>query len=221
MITERYRKDYTGEFIVTSTAWSGGKKRTRREWVPNLIQNNHISGRAVCIGSTIDIGEFDFKVLQHHKGGLLGSKKVQTYGIGDIAKQMRLDFTVEKDDSVLQELIEQHYFQDNIIYSTPKLCLAHPNVLYPVPYNPPFIKQVQAIYLAAFDEHREIFLLGYNDSAELGNNEWAEQVNQIMLAYPLTKFYHVGNKAQTPEMWKGNSNFEQLTYREFIVYADV
>ena len=39
MITERYRKDYTGEFIITNTSWAGGKKRTQREWMPNPIEN--------------------------------------------------------------------------------------------------------------------------------------------------------------------------------------
>ena len=94
MITERYRKDYTGEFIILNTAWAGGKKRTQREWMPNPIENHHISGRAACIGSSVDKLEFDFTILQRHKGGLLGSKKLQTYGVGEIAKQMRLDFAV-------------------------------------------------------------------------------------------------------------------------------
>jgi hypothetical protein len=221
MITQRYRKDYTGEFVVTNTLWSGGKKRMQREWVPNLIENKHISGRAVCIGSTVGMAKFDFKILQHHKGGLLGSKKVQTYGIGDIAKLMRLDFTVEKDDTVLKDLIDQHYYKDNVIYTTPKLCLTYPNVFYNVPYNPSFIKQVLAVYLAAFDEHREIFLIGYNDDAELGSNNWAEQLNQIIAAYPATKFFHIGSKVQTPDAWKNNSNFKQLTYKEFILYCDI
>jgi len=75
MISERYRKDYTGEFIILNTAWSGGKKRTQREWMPNPVENHHISGRAACIGSAVDKPEFDFTILQNHKGGLLGSKK--------------------------------------------------------------------------------------------------------------------------------------------------
>jgi hypothetical protein len=221
MITERYRKDYTGEFIVTNTAWSGGKKRSRREWIPNPIENHHISGRAACIGSSADIGNFNFKCLQNHKGGLLGSKKLQTYGTGEIAKMMRLDFAVEKDESLLQELIEQHYYKDNIIYTTPKLCLQHPGVFYTIPFSPPVIKQVALAYLAAFDGHQEIFLLGYTDNENIGNSDWGTHMNQVMLAYPATKFFHVGYKSHTPDSWKNNSNFQQLTHREFIVHCDV
>lgn len=221
MITERYRKDYTGEFIVTNTAWAGGKKRTRREWLPNPIENHHISGRAACIGSAIDVDIFDFTVLQNHKGGLLGSKKLQTYGVGEIAKKMRLDFVVEKDEVALHELFEQHYYKDNVIYTTPKMCLKHPGVFYTIPYNPPLIKQAALAYLAAFDGHQEVFLLGYNDDAGIGNSAWAQQLGIVISTYPSTKFFHVGHTSQTPDAWKSYDNFQQLTHREFILHADI
>lgn len=221
MISERYRKDYTGEFIILNTAWSGGKKRTKREWMPNPIENHHISGRAACIGSTSDKNEFDFTMLQRHKGGLLGSKKIQTYGVGEVAKSMRLDFVIEKDDTVLHELLNAGYFKDNIIYTTPKQCIKHPGVFYVVPYNPPLVKEVILAYIAAFDGHKEVFLLGYNNDAGIGQNEWETQMEKVISAYPSTHFFHVSHKSQTPDSWKQHSNFSQLTHREFIHYADV
>lgn len=221
MIAQRYRKDYTGEFVVTNTLWAGGKKRMRREWIGNPIENNHLSGRAACIGSSRDAAHFDFTILETHKGGLLGTKKLQTYGTGEIAQLMRLDFVIEKDRQTLQTLIESHYYNTTIIYTAPKHCIEHPGVFYPIPYNPMIIPQVALAYLAAFDGHNEIFLLGYHDDAELGHNEWAIQMNQVMMAYPSTKFTHVSHGPQTPDMWKNNANFSQLTHREFIHYADV
>jgi hypothetical protein len=221
MIPERYRKDYTGEFVVTDTVWSGGKKRMRREWLPNPIENHHISGRAACIASSIDIAEFDFTVLQNHKGGLLGSKKLQLYGTGKIAKLMRLDCAVEKDDNILTELVNRHYYKNNTIYTTPKMCLKHPGVFYPIPYNPSLINEVILAYLAAFDGHQEVFLMGYNDESGIGSNEWAHQLNQVMVAYPATKFFHVGYSSQAADLWKNNSNFQQLSHREFIIHCDV
>ena len=53
MIQERYRADYEGEFVITESRWSGGKKTQNREWVANPIDNQHISGRAACIGSNV------------------------------------------------------------------------------------------------------------------------------------------------------------------------
>lgn len=221
MIVERYRKDYTGEFIITNTSWAGGKKRTRREWMPNPIDNHHISGRAACIASDVDRNEFDFTMLQKHKGGLLGSLKLQTYGVGQIAKSMRLDFAVEKDESTLHELFELGYYKDNIIYTTPKQCLKHPGVFYTIPYNPPMVREVLLAYIAAFDGHREVFLLGYHEGSNIGQNNWADQMAKIFAAYPSTHFYHVSYSPQTPDQWKNYSNFSQLTHREFIHYADV
>lgn len=221
MIVERYRKDYVGEFIITNTSWSGGKKRTQREWMPNPIENHHISGRAACIASTADLSQFDFTVLERHKGGLLGSLKLQTYGTAEVAKLMRLDFTVEKDDASLNELFDIGYYKQNIIYTTPRQCLRHPGVFYTIPYNPPFVKEVLLPYLAAFDGHREIFLLGYNEAANIGQSDWPEQLAKLISTYPATKFYHVGYKSQTPDRWKNFSNLYQLTHREFISFADV
>jgi hypothetical protein len=221
MITERYRKEYTGEFIVTSTAWAGGKKRTKREWMPNPVENHHISGRAACIASAVDKSEFDFTLLSNHKGGLLGSLKLQTYGVGDIAQMMRLDFAVEKDDAKLHELFDLGYYKDNIIYTTPRQCLKHPGMFYVIPYNPPMVKEVALAYLAAFDGHKEVFLLGYHEGANIGQNNWTSQMAKVIATYPSTHFYHVSYSPQTPDEWKNYSNFSQLTHREFIVHADI
>ena len=76
MIEERYRADYDGEFVILETKWSGGKKEQTREWVPNPIENQHISGRATCILSNIDQFRYDYRKLENHRGGLLGGKKI-------------------------------------------------------------------------------------------------------------------------------------------------
>jgi hypothetical protein len=220
MITQKFRKDYTGEFVITGTAWAGGKKRTQREWIANPIENHHISGRAACIGSP-HIDNFDFRIISKHKGGLLGTKKLQTYGTGEIAKHIRLDFVVEKDDSTLQELIDRDYYKNNIIYTTPRNCIKYPGVFYTIPYNPPVIKQVAAAYIAAFDGHKEIFLLGYHNDAELGHVNWELQLEKVIAEYPMAQFFHVGYAPQTPSGWKNYSNLTQMTYRDFIHYADI
>jgi hypothetical protein len=221
MITARYRTDYTGEFIITQTVWSGGKKRQRREWVANPIENQHISGRAVCIASDHDLLQFDYTRLQRHRGGLLGSKKLQTYGLGNVAKQMRLDFTVETDDVILRELMDSHYYQDNIVYTSPRNCLKYPGVFYLTPYNPVLIKHALLLYLAAFDGHKEIFLLGYNQYTDAGTTSWVAHVASVIQAYTGTKFIVVGAKHHAIEPWLEFANVEQMTYREFIAHCDI
>jgi hypothetical protein len=221
MIAERYRTDYTGEFIITQSVWSGGKKRQRREWIANPIENQHISGRAVCIASDHDLPRFDYTILQRHRGGLLGSKKLQTYGLGVVAKQMRLDFTVETDDTILRELMDSHYYQNNIVYTGPRNCLRYPGVFYLTPYNPVLIKHALLPYLAAFDGHKEIFLVGYNQYTDAGNSAWAAHVEEVIKTYIATKFVVVGAKHHTIGSWLEYANVEHMDFRQFISYCDI
>ena len=221
MITARYRTDYDGEFIITQSTWAAGKKRQNREWVSNPIENQHVSGRAACIGSNVDINQFNYTILQRHRGGLLGSKKLQTYGVGSIAQQMRLDFAVESDDAILKELIESNYCQDNIVYTSPRNCLKYPGVFYLTPYSPTLIKQAILLYLAAFDGHKEIFLLGYTQMSDFGNSNWIHHVADVISTYSSTKFITVCEKHQTVQSWLEYSNVEHMTYRNFISYCDV
>jgi hypothetical protein len=217
-----YRKDYTGEFVITETKWSGGRKQQTREWIPNSIENHHISGRAVCIGSDIDKDKFDYTILTRHRGGLLGSKKLQTYGVGDIAHDMRLDFAIETDNVKLEKLIEKNYHHNNIVYSTPRNCVHYRESLYLIPYNPVMTPHGLAVYLSAFDGHQEIFLLGYNQyTNNVGNTSWHVHVANIMQSYANTKFYIVGSKIHAYDHWLALPNVESMTYRDFITYCDV
>jgi hypothetical protein len=217
----RYRQDYPGEFVILESKWSGGKRTQKREWIANPIENQHISNRAVCIGSNADLHKFNYTILQRHRGGLLGTLKLQTYGLGTIAKNMRLDFAVEDDSEVLNELIESKYYENNIVYTTAKNCIAHPGDFYLIPLRPRVLKPALPIYLAAFDGHKEIFMLGYTKDMVFDNPNWREQINEILLAYPGTKFYFVGEPTNIPEVWLDCANTTTMPYRDFIGYCDV
>lgn len=221
MLNLRYRKDYDGEFVVSQSIWTQGKKTQIREWLPNPIQNQYISGRAACIGSSIDVDQFDYKKLQKHRGGLLGSKKLQTYGTGTIAVDMKLNFAVDIDNRILSTLIEKEYNKNNIVYTTAKKCIATPGAFYLIPYSPMLGAPALALYLAAFDGHNEIFMLGYNNFMPLGSDKWKEHVVEVISVYSGTRFIGVGKKNQMPDEWRNQSNFQILTYGEFISYCDV
>jgi hypothetical protein len=217
----RYRSDYAGEFVVVEASWSGGKKQERREWIPNPIENQHISGRAACIVCDMDHVFFDYTILQKHRGGLLGSKKLQTYGSGMISKQMRLDFTVEQNINGLKDIIDREYQVNNVVYTSASNCLTYTGEFYLVPHAPRLSVAAQLLYLAAFDGHKEIFMLGYQkESLEQGLN-WIEHVREVMDAYPGTLFYMIGNSATMPDLWMEAYNTKNLTFREFISYCDI
>jgi hypothetical protein len=222
MITARYRTDYEGEFIVTKSVWSGVKKRQNRACVSNPIKNHHISGRAVCIGTDVDFEYFDYTQLQRHRGGLLGSKKLQTYGTGQIAAEMKLDFAIETHDNILQNLINKDIHVENIVYTTPKHCIQHPGMFYFVPYNPVLIKEALLIYLAAFDEHQEVFLLGYTNQAAVGSTAFEYQISTVIQTYASTKFYVVAeHQHHIPTAWLEHANVQAFDYRQFVSYCDV
>ena len=217
----RYRADYAGEFVILESKWSGGKKEETREWIPNPIENHHLSGRAACIASNVDSWRFDYTRLQRHRGGLLGSKKLQTFGTGTIAQQMGLDFTVETHVSDLDKILKIEYQRDNIVYTTARNCIMHPGEFYLIPYNPRLIDMALAIYLAAFDGHLEVFLLGYNDSINGDALHWTSHITRIFLAYTGVKFYLVGESTCMPGDWVDCANTQTMTYPEFISYCDV
>ena len=221
MIREQYRADYEGEFVITESKWSGGKKTQNREWVPNPIDNQHISGRAACIASDVDKSRFDYTRLQRHKGGLLGSKKLQTYGTGSITKEMRLDFAVEINKPILQDILDRAYSTDNIVYTTTRNCLVNPGEFYLIPYNTLMAMEALILWLAAFDGHKEIYMIGYNNLTKGTTSEWMSHVNTVISVFPSVKFTLVGEKTIMPVEWRKNANVECMTHRGFVTHCDV
>jgi hypothetical protein len=221
MIKEQYRSEYEGEFVITESKWSGGKKTQNREWVPNPINNQHISGRAACIASDVDKARLDYTRLQRHKGGLLGSKKLQTYGTGIITKEMRLDFAVETNKEILQDILDRKYLTDNIVYTTTRNCLVNPGEFYLIPYNTLMAMEALILWLAAFDGHKEIYMIGYNNLTKGTTSEWMSHVNTVISVFPSVKFTLVGEETIMPVEWRKNANVECMTHRGFVTHCDV
>ena len=220
MIRERYRRDYDGEFILVEVAFRDNQIHQQREWINNPIQNSHISGRAAVIAERFSYGKFTHRRLQNHRGGLLATRSLQTYGTGDLWQDMRFDFFLVNQDRVALDIISKNYHEQSVVYSTTRLCVEHPGCFYPVPYQPPVDALAQIVYLAAFDGHREIFLLGYRGDLPAGTAAWISDVDRVIKTYPGTKFYVV-DTANIPTAWLSNDNVEAMELRRFISYCDV
>jgi hypothetical protein len=221
MIQARYRREYDGEFVILESRFKNGKKEQIREWIPNSIENHHISGRAAVIGSQSDLEIFDYRKLQKHKGGLLGKKRLQTYSSGDLWNNMKFDFVVTNDNLNLNLIREQKYNEENIVYTSARNCISYPANFYLTPYSPNLNQLALSVYLAAFDGHAEIFLLGYNKETPAGTANWQEDVNSVFSAYKEVEFNLVGNESNMSEKWRNNRNVKCMPYREFISYCDV
>jgi hypothetical protein len=144
----------------------------RREWIPNVIENNHTSGRAAAIATDCDSKYFKHQRLARHRGGLLGSKRLQTYGTGSVWQDMRFDFFVSSDPQQIQFMVEQGYDQRCTVFTTGRICVANPGRFYLIPYLPQIDVLAMPIYLAAFDGHSEVFMLGYCLETTGGSRTW-------------------------------------------------
>ena len=216
---ERYRTDYTGEHVLVKTVFKDGKKIQEREWVPNAVTNSHISNRAAVIGSDVDRTLFDYSVLERHQGGLLGTKRLQTYGSGDVIDHLKLNFYVNTDRARVDSL--KSYAATNIVYSSTAICLNNPGLFYLIPYAPGLDDLSHAVYLAAFDKHEEVFLIGYNNDTPSINSNWINNLDRVIKTYKNTTFYVVAAESNIPINWIKNSNVKILTHRDFISHCDV
>jgi hypothetical protein len=118
-------------------------------------------------------------------------------------------------------LIENTYYENSIVYTTAKNCIQNPGDFYLIPLNPRLLLPALPIYLAAFDGHQEIFLIGYSQEMEYGNDRWIADVKAVFDAYAGIKFYLVGEYTMMPDTWLDSANTIVMPYRDFVGYADV
>jgi len=223
MIQPRYRTDYEGEFVVLDTVFRNGKKIQQREYVKNPIINQHISGRAAVIGNGPSARPEIVRMLPRHRGGLLGKKRLQTYGALNVWRSIRLDFCIENDPAELQCMIDQDYIENTVVYTRTKNCLDMPGNFYIIPYGVRLVPVAQAAYLAAFDGHEEIFMIGVDGltSDQHKDDQCVSDLNQVFIAYPSVQFRLVTDGARPHDVWLRNRNVEVWDYRRFISYCDV
>lgn len=223
MIPQRFRTDYDGEFVVIDTVWKGGRKLQSREWIANPIVNQHISGRAVVIGNGDSQRSDVTPRLEKHRGGLLGKKKLQTYGCHNSWTHMRLDFCVEYEQDALQKIAESNYNDNTVVYTTTRNCLRMPGQFYIIPYGVRLEPAALAAYLAAFDGHQEIFFVGVDGKHPDGTDDVAtiRDVTAVIKSYPGVQFVFVTDGAYPPDAWRNNANAKWSNYKDFISYCDV
>jgi len=224
-VQELYRKDYEGEFIVTKSIIRGGKKIQDKEWIENPIQNQHISGRAVCIADGKSRENFPIHHLQDHKGGLLGKLRVQTYGTGRVADEIICNFYVSRNQSALEKCIETQYTIHTACYTSTSNCLKYPGEFYLTPYKTLGSDQLLAAWIACFDGHKEIFFIGYD---YIDDQSTVDEITDLMNTYKGTKFTRVSSGVKTtqfdnrtPEDWKWCTNFSEMSYTQWISYCDI
>ena len=247
-IKQLYRTNYTGEHILTKLTWTNADWKKESEFVPNIITNTQISNKAVVLGngpSRLNLYPYGdlFSLLKNHKGGLLAAGSVQTYGCNAIVRDFTPDFVVANDE-VAAELVNGGYCDTNIIYGTANMVLSYPGKFYLVPQNPNWDMGAIAAYLACFDGHTSVYLMGF-DSQSLDSNYhhcvyagtrgypseitpsteeyFTQTLKMVMDLYPKVEFIRVmpSENWYMPERWKYQLNLRQITFNQFVTEVDL
>lgn len=247
-VKELYREHYTGEQVVTELNYSDSDWQKSAEYVRNSIFNNQISNKAVVLGngpSRTELTPNLFKLLKNHKGGLLAAGALQTYGCNAITRDFIPDFVVANDE-VASELVNSGACDKTIIYGTAAMVLSYPGKFYLVPQQPAWDMGAIAAYLACFDGHRTVYLLGFDcydghsaeqyvynvyadtpgyPSSNSPNTEafFIKTLEQVMTTYSHVEFVRVMPTATyaMPDSWKYFLNLRQISFNDFVREVDL
>ena len=240
---KQYRRDYTGEKIVVSRTVERNNWLSETEEVPNRVTNRQISNRAVVFGNSESRKDFPTAhTLQKH-AGLLGALTLQSYGCNALFRDHETDFLVVTTREVAKEIAASGYCDNNIVYAQAPLTLEFPGKFYLTPRDLYADAGATATYLACFDGHRKIYLVGcegnfdttYNSNMYAGTRGYdainadqtgannAQSYKQIFDIYDDVDFALVtpNGNMQTHEGWKTCPNFRQISHRDMVVEADL
>lgn len=242
-LTKKYRQDYTGEDIVTERAYEGGKWNTTTEHVPNNVINNQISNRAAVFGNGRSRLHMDPRYVINKKSGLLGADSLQTYACNAFFREYTPDFLIVTGDDIADEVIDRGYHGENIVYTRAHISLRYPRAFYLIPYDLYGDAGTMALYIACFDGHKRIYMMGFDghDTPGINNNiyadthgydklqadmndaKWVENQLAVFNAYDDVDFVWVtpiGNSPM-PDSWKYCMNLRQIPYKLMISEADL
>jgi len=237
-----FQKDYIGEYIITKTTVSKGKKSEVREWIEPTFTNENHNNVAHIIGNGSSRSKFKIEKLLEVHGGLLAKEMGQVYACNAIYRDFKPDFLVLTDIGLAEEFADQFPDDQTIAISYTKTLLAFPGKYHLVPMNVKLCAGALATYIACFHGHTKIYLLGFDNQYDgkqnnmyAGTNCYAPidsnvsdevyitDLNQVMQTYTDVTFTRViqNHNYPTPDLWKYNRNFRQITYKEFISECDI
>jgi hypothetical protein len=242
-LKQLYRSSYAGENIITQLTYENGEWNPETEMVPNQVFNTYTTTQALAIGNGESRLGFDLTHIANHKGGLFGANRLQTYGCNALYRDFAPDFLVATGDEIVKEIADSAYTNDNIVYANGQHIIEYPGKFYLVPQNVAFDAGSLAVYLACFDGHKKIFLLGYDGydvasnvnnvykdtngyptSDEIHNESfWNLSLGTVMDTYPDVEFVSIMPTAQwfMAAEFDSRPNVRQIDFRDFVLEADI
>jgi hypothetical protein len=244
-LKQLYRDTYVGEHVVTSLSLNNQAWEPVTEHVPNSVFNTHSTTQAIIIGNGESRTDFNLTHIANHNAGLGGADRLQSYGCNALYRDFTPDFLVAVGAGIVDEIANTDYTTENIVYTNSHHLLKYPGKFYLIPQNIPYDAGSIAAYMACFDGHKKVFLLGfdgyddqqaykvnniykdtnnYPTSQEIQSSTfWLKTMTIVMNAYPDVEFVRVMPYPTwtTPAEFADRLNFRQISFREFILESDV
>jgi hypothetical protein len=97
-------------------------------------------------------------------------KNFFTYGCNAIYRNFKSDFLACSGEGIIKEIAENTNDKPSVIYANSKYLEQYPGKFNFLPQNPDFNAGAIAAYMAAFDGHQKVFMLGFHGVATAKNN---------------------------------------------------
>ena len=243
LIRQLYRKDYQGEDVVTELQHVNHRWLITTEYIPNQIANLQTSNRALIIGNGDSRSGFDLNLAKRNQAGLLGRNKLQTYGCNALYRDFTPDFLVVTGKEFINEILTTNYTDEHVVYANAWAIDKFPKKFYLIPQDPAWNSGSIAAYLACFDGHKKVYLLGFdgNDSDQYNNNIYNDTIGYPSRLQPVNESFYVESMLQVfqtypdvdfvrlspsgnyrmPEKWRYQTNVRQISFRDFVYEADL
>ena len=243
ILKQIYRSGYGGENVVTSLTYVNQDWTPTTEFVPNGVFNTYTTTQAIAIGNGQSRLGFDLRHITNHKAGFGGADRLQSYGCNALYRDFTPDFLIAVGNKIVDEIAKSVYIRDNIVYAHGEHILAYPSKFYLIPQNVAFDAGSLAAYMACFDGHKKVFLLGYDNydvyskvnnvykdtngyptGSDMQNSAFlSKSMQSVMTTYSDVEFVRVMPERTwwIPAEWSGLPNFRQINFRDFVLEADI
>jgi hypothetical protein len=250
-ISKKYRSDYDGEDINLIGKYENSNWNYTTEFIDKSSDHKPLNTYAVVIGNGESRLEFDLTYFLPYKTGPLdtswhnpkGRRNFFTYGCNALYRDFSPDFLIATGEEIIEEVVKSGFCDTNIVYANSWVLPEYPGKFHYIPENPSYNSGTLAAYMAAFDGHKKVFLLGFdgNDTPNVNCNVynntngypsrdnytpedfWVNSLKLVMDTYNDTEFVRVApyNTFRTPEAWKYCLNFRTIDFRQFVFEADL
>ena len=240
-IKKIFRKNYAGEEMTTRMVWENNQWNPTNEYIPNRITNQQTSKQAAVIGNGSTRVNYELYLLKNHRGGMSGA--LQTYGCNGLYRDFTPTFLIATGPAICEEIAATDYYENNIVYANAEIIAKHPGKFYLIPQDLHYNAGALAVYMACFDSHEKIYMIGFDGSAGANYNNnvyagtagydskdqdyadtlWIKTLSLIMDTYPEVEFIRVMPNARyhCATEWASRANFRQISWKDFTLEVDL